>query len=317
MNKFIPALLFIIVGMFFQPAYPQENRATIWFSVLSPDGRFFEGLRSSDIRLFIGKDEAKIDSFAKRNNSLDVLILIDASASQERMLPKEKIAAETFIDRVLKKDTDRVAIAKLTGNMDLVQDMTSDYVLAKDALNKIKFEPPPGFIRGGIIVSQSPPSPASTKSSTTSIWDSLTRASNDLAQDKTRESRRVILLISDGINTSGDRKLHDAVASSAKDGVSIFAIGIGDNFYYGVNSGSLKKITEQTGGLMIVPKKTSDLEQFFQRTEQTLRKCYEIIFSTQPATSNELQRTKIEISNPDLRNKDLRLVEPAGYSSSN
>jgi VWFA-related protein len=244
---------------------------------------------------------------------LDILILIDASASQERMLPDEKIAAENFINNVLRSGTDRVAVAKFTGEVDLIQDLTNDYTLATEGAREIKVELPPGFIKGGVVVSKTLPTPAAQKHYATSIWDSVNEGSRILETNKPRSARRAILLISDGMNTSGDTKFRDAATSLIKKGISVYAIGIGDNYYYGVDSRSLKKITEQTGGLMVIPKgKIKALQAFFQRMEQSLRNSYEIRFSS-PSRSNELQELRIDISNRALSDKNLLWVKPIGY----
>ena len=67
------------------------------------------------------------------------------------------------------------------------------------------------------------------------------------------DSRRVVILISDGVNTFGESKFKEVIFSSLKYQVPIYAVGIGDDFYDGVDKKTLKKLTEQTSGVLILP----------------------------------------------------------------
>ena len=44
------------------------------------------------------------------------------------------------------------------------------------------------------------------------------------------------------------KKLDDAVQAALKSEAIIYSVGIGDNFYSGVDKGALNKISERTGG---------------------------------------------------------------------
>lgn len=61
------------------------------------------------------------------------------------------------------------------------------------------------------------------------------------------KTRRAIILLTNGVNTYGQKKLDDAVQAALRIEAAIYAIGVGDDFYDGVDKGVLKKITETNG----------------------------------------------------------------------
>lgn len=312
--------LILIVGFSSILVHGQAPNVQMSFTVLDENGRFFDGLKPSDIQILQGKQVLEIGSFYSRTeNPLEILLLIDASISQERVLPDEKKAAEYLIDNVLKSGKDMVAIARFTGRISLDVDLTTDFSNAKKQLAGIEIEIPAGYIGGGTVVGQNPaPSNQSQISAgSTSIWDSIQKALDALSQVKAKNVRKVIVLISDGVNTYGDSKLKDAILSSNRTGIPIFAIGIGDDFYSGVDKVTLRKLTEQTSGLSVIPKKgLNDLPVLIEKMGQALRCYYDLTFS--PVFSgrkDSMQETKITIVNPTLRDRKLQIIQPKGYVS--
>ncbi len=296
--------------------FSQEAKVKMQFGVFGENGNFFADLKASDIQIMQDKKPLQVASVElKTEKPLEIVIMIDASASQESRLPDEKRAAAYFIDSILKKGKDKVAIVKFTGEFSFVQDVTDDFARAKEQIRKIQFEPPPGYMQGGIVVGTPPVKNSDMMAmGSTSIWDSIKQIAEATGELSTSNSRRVIILISDGVNTFGETKLKTAIAASVKTQTPIFAIGIGDEFYGGVDKKTLKKLTEQTSGVLIVPKeKLEDLPQLMKRFEQGLRSVYEVTFSPGTTSSKELQEIEIKIINPELRKQKLQILQPKGF----
>lgn len=309
--KIIAFLMFInlaVCGVF-----AQETSVKFQFGVFEETGNFFTNLKKSDIQIIRDKKPLQMNGFElKTNNSLEVVFLIDTSASQERTLPDEKKIAEYFIDNVLKKEKDKVSFFSFSGNLTLEQDLTNDFVKAKEQLGKIKFVPPTGYLGGGVVVG-TPPVNNSTGS--TSIWDSIRQVVEMFATFKPNDSRKVIIVISDGVNTYGKSKVEQAVEESIKAGIPIYAVGIGDEFYGGVDRKNLNRLTEQTNGIAVFPKKKQeDLAEQIKKIEQGLRSFYEVSFSINSANlKDKLQELKLEIINADLRKQNLQITQPKGF----
>lgn len=294
--------------------FAQETSVKFQFGVFEETGNFFTSLKKSDIQLIRDKKPLQTNSFElKTDNALEVVFLIDTSASQERTLPDEKKIAEYFIDNVLKKEKDKVSFFSFSGKLTLEQDLTNDFVKAKEQLGKIQFVPPSGYIGGGVVVGT--PSVINNSTGSTSIWDSIRQVVEMFATFKPTDSRKVIVVISDGVNTYGKSKVEQAVEESVKAGIPIYAVGIGDEFYGGVDKKNLNRLTEQTNGIAVFPKKKQeDLAEQIKKIEQGLRSFYEVSFSINSANSKDkLQELKLEIINADLRKQNLQIIQPKGF----
>jgi len=308
----------LLIAFLVSAAFSQESKVTLSFTVLDENDNFLSGLKPSDIQISHGKKILPISSVeSKTSSNLEVAIMIDASTSQERILPNGKKIAEYFIDKVLKKEQDKVAIVKFTGSVSLEQDLTNNFIKAKEQIGKITFEPPDNYVGGGIIFSPTPPSKnsATFAKGSTSIWDSIKQVVQTLASVKPNNSRRVIILISDGVNTFGETKLKEVIDFSVKNQIPIFAIGIGDDYYEGVDKKTLKKLTEQTSGMLVLPKENLDnMPKLMKRLEQRLRSIYQITFAPIETDSKDILREiKIEIVSPELRKRKLQIVQSKGY----
>ncbi len=290
----------------------QTKEITAEFKVLDENGNFVSNLKSVDVSVSAGK----ISSLKlKTDNALEVAIMIDASASQEKTLPLERKAAESFIDIVLNSAKDKVSIVKFSGSISLVQDLTADFQKSKEQIGKIKFEPPPGYIGGGIVAGNAPPKKNQTAQGSTSLWGSTKQILEAFSKMDSSNSKKAIIVITDGVNTYGDETLAEVIELSIKSKIPVYAIGIGDDFYDGVDEKNLKKITEATGGISITPKKNlKNLQGELKFIEQSMRSYYEFAFVTNllglENLKDKTQDLKIEIINPDLRTMKLRIIQP-------
>lgn len=302
-------LLVLAAGL----APAQETKVKMQFGVFAEDGSFFADLKASDIRLRRNKTDLQAVLLeAKTKIPLEIVFMIDASISQERTLPDEKKAAKYFIDNVLKKDLDKVAVVRFTGEFSFEQVLTDDFAKAKQQIEKIEFIPPAGYVGGGIIAGLPKPKSADMKTGSTSIWDSIRQVAEITAKTPATDSRRVIIMISDGFNTFGEADLREAVNASVKNRIPVYALGIGDEFYGGVDKKTLKKLAERTNGVSIVPKDDlKDLPEQMKKFEHALRSVYEVTFAA--ASASSMQELEIEIINPELRKQKLQIVQPKGF----
>lgn len=296
--------------------FSQETNSKLRFDVLDENGNFFKELKVSDIKIAGFKD---LSFNLVADKSLEIMIMIDASASQEKMIPFEKKAAQTFINDFLKSEKDKVAVVSFTGEVGLVQDLTNDFQKAREQIEKIRFIPPSGYLGGGIVVGQSPTNKKQVLSGSTSIWDSLKQVLEAFSKTQNNAAQRAIILISDGVNTFGKTKTKEVIEFSVETKIPVYAIGIGDDNYEGVDKKTLKEITEGTGGISIVPKKKlEDLSQLLKIIEQSLRSSYELNFTPNLSIpKDKLQEIKIEITNPELLKRKLQVIQPKGMFVSN
>lgn len=311
MNRF-STLLSCILFLAFSAA-GQATDVTLRFSVLDNKNEAYAGLKPEDVRVFVNKREIQPKSLTFFHEApLQILVLIDGSISQEKMIPDEKRVAENFIDQILKVKGDQVAVAKFTNAIYLVHDLSADLAAVKLKLREIEFEPPPGYAgTHGIVIGPPPPNKTTPfPAGATSIFDSVIKAISALEPVRTDGgSRKAILLISDGVNTYGDKKIKEAVEASIKANTPIFAVGMGDVFFGGIDKNTLRKLTEPTGGIAIISdKKLTNVPELLSKIENALRSGYELTFSTQ--ASDSPVEISVEIANPQLKAKDLQIIHP-------
>src|SRR5258708_34760093 len=87
---------------------PQSEEARIMLTAIGNDGRFVSTLRAEDLRVLLDGVPQKIERFERvTDRTLSLAILIDTSYSQERTLPGQKLAANSFLDSVMRPGMDR------------------------------------------------------------------------------------------------------------------------------------------------------------------------------------------------------------------
>lgn len=314
-NKFVKISVLFLVTILAQNILAQEKTVKFQFNILDETGNFVYDLKTSDIQILQDKKTLQLNSIeSKFDLPLEIVIMIDASASQERMISFEKTFAENIIDNILNKEKDKVAVVKFSGEVLLMQDLTNDFIKAKEQLKLIEFEPPQGFIGGGVTASPFPQNSKQIAKGSTSIWDSVKDVVSAFSNVKNNNSRKIVILISDGVNTYGESKLKEVVFSSLKNQVPIYAVGIGDSNYEGVDKKNLKKLTEQTSGILVLPnEKGKDLLKDLEMLKKALRSSYEAnITINQINSKDSVQELTVEIINPDLRKKKLHVIQPKG-----
>jgi VWFA-related protein len=129
-------------------------------------------------------------------------------------------------------------------------------------------------------------------------------------------TRRAIILLTDGDDTSSRMKIHEAIERAQKSDALIYAIGIGDRYTFNVNEGALRKIAEQTGGRAYFPRHERDLRDAFTQIQKDLREQYLVAYSpTNKARDGSFRKIEIQIINPALKQQSLKLNYRTGYFS--
>src|SRR5712691_7617168 len=225
----------------------ETNLTNIFFTAADSNKRFIS-LKKEDIRVLEDGQPQEIFTFQQNIDlPLSIAILIDTSASEERTLPDEKAAARSFLEAVMRREKDEAAIVSFTGEVTLEQGFTGNIDRLRKAIDRVEFVPPSGYIGGGVVVGGTPPISDTNQilAGSTAIWDAVWATSNELLSDSSAENtRRTIILLTDGYDTISQVKMHEAIERAQKADALIYAIGIGDTYQGGVDGGSLKKIAE-------------------------------------------------------------------------
>jgi Ca-activated chloride channel family protein len=302
----------------------ETDLTNVLFTATDRNKRFITTIKQEDISVLEDGVPQQVFTFQRQVDlPLSLAILIDTSNSQERTLPEEKRAAQQFVDTVIRASKDEVAVLTFTGETTLEQGLTGSASRARRAIDRVEFQPPSGYIGGGLIVTTpggvgggTPPISGDNqnRAGSTAIWDSIWVTSREVLSETSDKTRRAIILLTDGDDTSSRMKLSEAVDSALKADAIIYAIGIGDSFSFsGVDEGSLRKITERTGGRAYFPRNEEDLRSAFAQIQDELREQYLIAYSpSNKAKDGTFRKVVIDVKDPELR-KNLKLTYRQGY----
>ena len=307
--RFSALLVAACVSLGLAPAPAQQPAPALTFTVLDRQRQFVQTLSREDIRVLDDGVPQEIVTFERRTSRpLSLVLLLDISPSQTRTLSNSKMAVYTLVDAVARQGEDRIAVATFAGDTVLEQELTSDLERVRGAIMNVKLPPLLPIPLGGPRVD--PDAPAET-----AVWDAIWVVTDEVLSATPADTRRAIVLLTDGMDTKvGRKKLDDAVERAVRAGVAVYVIGIADLYYYDLEKSPLRKVAERTGGRAFFPKKKTDLPAVFAELEQELRSQYVVTFrppaGKRPGKSRKL---KIELVNPELRKQVAQLSHPQGY----
>jgi len=295
----------------------ETNLTNIFFTAAYNNKRFISNLRKEDIRVLEDGQPQEIFTFQQSTDlPLSIAILIDTSQSEERTLPDEKSAARAFLEAVMRPGRDEAAIVSFTGDVTLEQGFTGNLDRLRRAIDRVEFIPPSGYIGGGVVVGTTPPISDQNQmmAGSTALWDAVWASSNELLSDSADNTRRAIILLTDGVDTISQVKMHEAIERAQKADALIYAIGIGDAYQGGVDMGSLRKIAEKTGGRAYFPRSESEMRTAFDQIQRDLREQYLVAYSpSNKVRDGSYRMIRIEIVDPELRKQNLKLNYRPGY----
>ena len=288
----------------------------VLFTAQDKSRRLLTTLKQNDVRIFEDGKPQEIVAFSRQIDlPLSLAILIDTSASQERTLPEEKSAAISFVESVIRPAKDEVSVVSFTGEATLEQGMTNNITRLRRAIERVQFVGPSGYIGGGVVVGTPPISGKNQATQgSTAIWDAIWVTAAEVLGPAPEKTRRAIILLSDGVNTYGQKKLDEAVQAAQKSEAVIYSIGIGDNFYSGVDKGALNKISERTGGRAFYPRDEAELREAFRLIQEEMRSQYLIAY--EPANQKRdgsYRKVEIQMTNPELQKQKVKISHREGY----
>lgn len=310
----------------------ETDLTNLFFTATNKQKAFVTTLRQEDLRITEDGVPQTIVTFQRETDRpLSIAFLIDASASEERTLPQEKAAAREFIESIIQSNKDQAAIIPFTGSAFLEQGLTRDVLSIYRALERVEVAMP-AYLGSGKPISGIPSGPgmkAVPPEYSTAIWDAVALTSSEVllrnsepkvverGRDKNQtptQRRRAIILLTDGQDTTSRLTRSDAINRALEAETVIYAIGIGDSKYEGVEHGALNAIANETGGRAFFPKKDADLKSAFAEIEQELRSQYLIAYSSTNKNRNGAYREmRIEVINPELQKEQLKLRHRPGY----
>jgi Ca-activated chloride channel family protein len=231
------------------------NLVNLLVTVKDAQGAPIGDLERKDFKIVDGGAPREIAVFERRTNrALSVALMVDASLSTAIELKYEVESAKRFLAKLLgpgANPKDRVAVLKFSDYVDMLVNFTGSTERLGRALERIRPE-------GG-----------------TSIYDAIVLSSEQLER---RSGRRVMVIITDGGDTTSSVGFHDALEAAHNEDVVVYGILVTPiKSDAGRNTGgenALKTMTANTGGITFANLGVADLDGAFDEILRSLRTQY-------------------------------------------
>ena len=266
------------------------NLVRLLVTVKDEHGALISGLSKQDFAVTDNGSPQQIAVF-ERNTSypLSVAVLMDTSASVQNDLHYEEESVLNFVPALLDSGNPEDTFALFTFNWttSLQSDFSRSKKRAERVLHGLHGE-------GG-----------------TSLYDAVYLASDALTG---REGRHVLVVVTDGGDTTSFKKYDDALAAAQRADVVMYPIVVipieGDA---GRNTGgehALATLAASTGGRIFYPEGFERLNQAFDEIIRELRTQYLLGYYPQDAQAEVRRYHPVTVA---LKNPSLRVFARAGY----
>lgn len=279
-------------------------------SVRDEQGKPVSGLPSERFLVYDNGVRQEIVSFNRQRVPANIVLLLDASGSVFEQMRFIREAAGSFIEGLM--PLDRVSIMQFADRVELLQDWSSAAESAK--LSKaLNWRYHPG--------------------QSTAFYDALYLAAEE--QLKKTEGRRIIILLTDGIDTSERKRasFEQALSAVRRAEASVYVVSLTASLREAIkrrtggtlnrllggydprevkrvlalideSEAELQGLATQTGGRIFLPRKDEDLLPAYKAIAEELRTQYIITYRPKPRVeAGEWRRLRV-------------LVLPGGYDVS-
>ena len=303
-----------------QPAQNQDQRqiqpptikvnvelVNILFTVRAKKGgQLIPNLEKNDFTINEDGKQQTIQRFSRETDlPLTLGLLIDISASQERLIDIERNAATAFFSSVIRQK-DEAFLISFGKSTDLLQDYTNSPRLLTSALQDLRGDGQTPMI--GRVPVNTGPLPTSGTPKGTLLFDAVYLASNEKL--KSEVGRKALILITDGEDQGSTYNLRTAVEAAQRSDAIIYSIYYVDKGFYaaygmgfgGGGESGLRKMSEETGGHVFTVSGKHPLDEVFKEIQDELRNQYSIGYeSTNPVRDGSFRHIEIKVDNPDYR----------------
>jgi Ca-activated chloride channel homolog len=251
------------------------DTVAIYANVFDRYGEIITDLARPDFKIFDDGKRQELTVFINGQQPITAVVLVDTSASMTPLLHLARAAAEQFVIRL--QPGDRARVGSVNDRFDLSPEFTGD----RDKLLRT--------IRDDLRIGH-----------TTHLWDAIDETMGAL---KTVGGRRVILLLTDGLDTQSRTRSDALLARAQAEEMLIYAVQFRprlrqDDIEMPLSQGlkamlandvrrerfpteTLRRLAMQTGGGHFVLTERDDVNSTFTRVANELRQQYVLGFSPQ------------------------------------
>src|SRR3954465_6198937 len=253
-----------------------QQTGPLFGTVADEARRLVPGLTQEDFEVFDNEKPQPIVFFQNEVQAITVVVMLDTSGSMTLTLDLLRQAAEQFLIRLLPADKGRVGA--FNDKIQFSSKFTNDRDQLVTEVKNLDY------------------------GNGTRLWDAVGASLDEL---KTIEGRRVILVFTDGDDTSSKIGQGTVIDRARAQEVMIYAIGLESNYFNGQHmvrtrpDSGLRKIADETGGGYFELKKSSELASTFTKVAQELHSQYVIGFAP-TQLDNRVHKLAVKMKQPGM-----------------
>jgi VWFA-related protein len=247
----------------------------VLMTVTNKRNRLENDLGKEDFRVFEDNKPQTIRYFSRETDlPLRIGVLVDTSSSIRDRLRFEQEAAIEFLNSTLRPGKDSAFVLAFDVQPQIVQDYTDDLEKLSGAIQ--------GLLAGGV----------------TTLYDAIYFSCREkmlFFPPPEPYLRRVMIVISDGLDNESEHTREEALAMAQRAEVTIYAVSTTATGLPGHGDKVLRRLAEQTGGRAFFPFKAGDTAADFQEIARELRSQYSLGYiSTNRAHDGTFRTIAIE-----------------------
>ena len=263
-------------------------------AVLDRDQRFVRGLSAGDFAIFEDGVRQDVTFFATSDVPLDLVLLLDTSASMNEKMKTVQEAALGFL-RTL-RGQDRGAVVAFNDGVQVLQALTADFASLERAVQSTQ-------ARGATALNNA-------------IYVALKEFGRS-ARQAGEVRRQAIAVLSDGDDTCSLISFDDVLGEAKKSGVGIYTVSLrsksGASHQQGIFSTalySMKTLAQETGAQAFFPAAIGDLTGVYAKIADELDHQYALGYSPKNGRADgRFRRVIVQV----VARPELRLRARTGY----
>ncbi len=291
-------LTFVLLGMHAAISAPTATqtgekpafRATtdlVSLSVTVTDsaGRHVADLSATDFAVVEDSRPQELVFFSRANTALAVSLLVDTSSSMEKQMLLAQEAAMEFVARL--RPGDVAEVIDFDSRVEVVQPLTSDRAKLEAAIHRL--------VAGG------------STSLYNAVYIALRQGESARAQSPDQVRRQVIIVLSDGEDTSSLVTFDQVIDLAKRSQTVIYSISLGSAEQGARNASrlagdfALKTLAQETGGRLLTSKGPTDLSNVYNQIADELTSQYVLGYlSNNVRRDGGWRRIAVRMQRPNL-----------------
>jgi VWFA-related protein len=263
----------------------QVSLVNLFVTVRDKSKHIATNLTQNDFKVYEDGQEQKIAFFSKEVTlPITLGLLMDTSGSEQNMLGAIQDGASNFLNRVMRKG-DEAMVISFDLDVDLLSDFTEDRSQLNRAIHRAQIN------AGGPMMT---PGTLPTGNIGTDFYDALYLACHD--ELATEAGRKAVVVLTDAEDNGSKVRVEEAIEAAQRTDTVVHILLVYDP-RMGANSSVAKKITDETGGRMIVVNSEKHLLEAFDQISEELRSQYTLgYYPTNTARDGQFRKIKVEVT---------------------